>query len=720
MAIDLNQYGNNPKPALGDPISGFLQAMSDCGIACAEPIIADGKIHRFHAGGEKYGKKSGWYVLFIDGDISGGAFGDWRDEFQSHKWCSKGENEMSATERMSYLNHIKRAQELRERELINQYEQKKIEAQAIWNNAPSVINHPYLIKKGVPAHDLRITGDGQLIIPVRNYMDEIYSLQFISADGSKLFMTEAAMKGNYFVIHGDPENIYICEGYSTGATIHQATGGTIVVAFNCHNIMPVTQTIKTKYPTAKITICADNDQWKPDKGNAGMKCAIEASEKFGVKMVHPEFKDGSTKPTDFNDLYLLEGIDAVKLQIKGKESLLRVNLRDWTMDAYQGEAPARKWLIEDTIPEATVTVLAAAGDAGKGMISLQLALQVACPYSDILSPYPQSFGHNVMAKGTAIYFTAEDDRDEIHRRLEGIDVHGMRFHAKDKLIVVPLPNAGGPIPLVVSGRHGPESTMLYSEIRQQLLSIHDLKLVIFDPMSSFICADVDKDNAVGSFTMGLLASLATETGATVMMCHHVTKESIKNPIKTMSQARAMVRGASSLVDNSRSTYVLWTAEPMEARKICRKMNVAYAPNRVFFGGIVKSNGPADRNQKIFVRNDNGLLVAVDDMLASVQLSQLELDQLLIMDIAHAASIGHPFTQSGANGLIREQKHRLSDELKSLNEKRLEGIVIRLLDTGEIVKCTAKGSTSKKWLDVPTGKFALGIGEFELGKGDEND
>lgn len=150
------------------------------------------------------------------------------------------------------------------------------------------------------------------------------------------------------------------------------------------------------------------------------------------------------------------------------------------------------------------------------------------------------------------------------------------------------------------------------------------------------------------------------------------------------------------------------------------MNVAYAPNRVFFGGIVKSNGPADRNQKIFVRNDNGLLVAVDDMLASVQLSQLELDQLLIMDIAHAASIGHPFTQSGANGLIREQKHRLSDELKSLNEKRLEGIVIRLLDTGEIVKCTAKGSTSKKWLDVPTGKFALGIGEFELGKGDEND
>ena len=43
--------------------------------------------------------------------------------------------------------------------------------------------------------------------------------------------------------------------------------------------------------------------------------------------------------------------------------------------------------------------------------------------------------------------------------------------------------------------------------------------MVFDPLASFIHADVTSDPAAGSFATGLLASLATETGAAVIVAH---------------------------------------------------------------------------------------------------------------------------------------------------------------------------------------------------------
>ena len=72
--------------------------------------------------------------------------------------------------------------------------------------------------------------------------------------------------------------------------------------------------------------------------------------------------------------------------------------------------------------------------------------------------------------------------------------------------MVPLPNAGGPIPLVTSGPDGPMATEHFTKVRDQIVRITDLKLVVLDPLSSFIHADVNADPAAGSFATGLLAS----------------------------------------------------------------------------------------------------------------------------------------------------------------------------------------------------------------------
>lgn len=106
------------------------------------------------------------------------------------------------------------------------------------------------------------------------------------------------------------DRLFICEGYATGASIHEATGHAVAVAFDSGNLKPVAEALRRKYPETKLIICADNDQWT--EGNPGTTKAKEAAEAVGAAIVCPSFTDVSTKPTDFNDMVRLSGIESVK------------------------------------------------------------------------------------------------------------------------------------------------------------------------------------------------------------------------------------------------------------------------------------------------------------------------------------------------------------------------------------------------------------------------
>ena len=87
------------------------------------------------------------------------------------------------------------------------------------------------------------------------------------------------------------------------------------MAFDVGNLSHVAQVIRQKHPAAEIIMAADNDQWKPDIGNVGVDSAKNAAIEIDAKLAIPSFKDTTTKPTDFNDLSILEGPEAVKSQI---------------------------------------------------------------------------------------------------------------------------------------------------------------------------------------------------------------------------------------------------------------------------------------------------------------------------------------------------------------------------------------------------------------------
>jgi hypothetical protein len=64
----------------------------------------------------------------------------------------------------------------------------------------------------------------------------ITSLQFISADGGKRLLKGGAVAGGAFEITGD-DTVVICEGFATGASIREATGYSVIVAFNSDNLV---------------------------------------------------------------------------------------------------------------------------------------------------------------------------------------------------------------------------------------------------------------------------------------------------------------------------------------------------------------------------------------------------------------------------------------------------------------------------------------------------
>jgi putative DNA primase/helicase len=297
----------------------FRQAMERDGLLCVDDICADGKIHRFTPPGDKAGSKGGWYKLHMDFPPSG-AFGYWKSGLSS-KWSLKTDRELTPEEKESFQKRMAadRARKHRERERARAVAKRK--AGEIWSIAnPDSSGHGYLERKKISPYGARVFKD-QLVVPVTN-SGELVGLQFIAVDGTKNFLTDSQTSGVFFRIgHKDASEVIICEGFATGASIHEATGFDVLVAFNAGNLLEVAKIARAVAPNAKIIVAADDDRWteKPIN-NPGVHFAGLAASTVRGHAVRPFFKKGfDGKPTDFNDVAVLYGLPEVRQQILNKK-----------------------------------------------------------------------------------------------------------------------------------------------------------------------------------------------------------------------------------------------------------------------------------------------------------------------------------------------------------------------------------------------------------------
>lgn len=235
-------------------------------------------------------------------------------------WFNDAPATMTAADKAERAARVARA----EKELKEAQQQCKEESLNHWDNVareeiPAV--HPYL--QGIKPYAAKYQSSGDLlVIPVTDIDGVLHGLQFISGNGSKKFKTSTVKAGHFCLIPGG-EKMIICEGWKTGCSIREATGATVVVAFDAGNLLSVTTVIRGKYPHADITVAADNDI--DTEGNPGVTKATAAAKQNGAKLAPVMFypdqiatyraSHNNKPPTDYNDLHQLAGLDAVRLQI---------------------------------------------------------------------------------------------------------------------------------------------------------------------------------------------------------------------------------------------------------------------------------------------------------------------------------------------------------------------------------------------------------------------
>jgi len=159
---------------------------------------------------------------------------------------------------------------------------------------------------------------------MRKAAGELRSLQFINEGGTKKRpLTGGEKQGcHYRIVKPDSAAhggiLIVCEGFATGASIHEATGQPVAVAFDSGNLEPVAKSLRKLYPDAGLIIAADDDYCT--EGNPGRTAAAGAAKAVGGIVVSPMFpRDRPNEATDFNDLHQLTGggLDAVKVCFAG-------------------------------------------------------------------------------------------------------------------------------------------------------------------------------------------------------------------------------------------------------------------------------------------------------------------------------------------------------------------------------------------------------------------
>ena len=296
-----------------------LDAMAAAGCAPMKPeaIVFDGRLHRYDVAGDRRGRQNGWFVLH-DTILPFGAFGSWKTGV-TQGWSGGDVEALPPEQRERQRRQMAEIAAQRAAEERRRQAQARERAERLWARANPTVSdqHPYLRNKQVSALGLRQLRD-LLLVPVRDGDGTLRSLEFLNPEGGKKFLKGGAVtEGRHWL--GDPRGartLLICEGYATGASLHQACGLPVAVAFSRGNVFPVAKDLHRRFPDVALVIAGDDDRYTP--GNPGRRDAEEAARWVAGTAIFPDFTGLETarQPTDFNDVHLLGGLAHLKRQLE--------------------------------------------------------------------------------------------------------------------------------------------------------------------------------------------------------------------------------------------------------------------------------------------------------------------------------------------------------------------------------------------------------------------
>lgn len=186
-----------------------------------------------------------------------------------------------------------------------------------WEEASDDGESPYLVRKEVQPHGVRFAAGGWLLVPLRDAAGKLWNLQRIApkkpAQGSDKLFLKGGRKSGLWHLLGEPASddstegtapavLLIAEGYATAATLHEATGYPVAVAFDAGNLRHVACALRQLHPAALLAVCGDDDQDTEQQTgtNPGrVKAAAAARAVHGLALFPKGLPPGGS---DFNDL----------------------------------------------------------------------------------------------------------------------------------------------------------------------------------------------------------------------------------------------------------------------------------------------------------------------------------------------------------------------------------------------------------------------------------
>lgn len=182
--------------------------------------------------------------------------------------------------------------------------------------------------------------------------------------------------------------------------------------------------------------------------------------------------------------------------------------------------PNRAWAVApDRIPAGAVTLFSGHGAIGKSLLILQLCAATVLG-RDWVTMLPEH--------GPALYFSAEEDGDEICRRLEKIAAHyGVtRAELRDAGLWA-VSRAGADAILAAPDRNGlVKPTPMFEQLRTDAINMRPKLIAIDTAADVFAGNEIDRSQTRQFIT--LLRGLAMQTGAALILLSHPSVAGLKS------------------------------------------------------------------------------------------------------------------------------------------------------------------------------------------------
>ncbi len=289
---------------------------------------------------------------------------------------------------------------------------------------------PYHIRKQVKLHSPAHIKGNNLIVPCidiegkeKGYI-EIFPKEFKHKTSGK--WTDKLFRGkdthHWLFLFGvydkyqlaGCDSLFVATGYSTAASIHDSTGGSVVMATNDNGMLEIIPQLRNKYPEKEIIVCADYD--------VRDKFASLALNN-NCRLCYAPVVNGFLK-SDFNDLMIAQGksavcevvgearfvtADSVKVEVK-KPTATKTNGAVMFLDADKIIPKPIEWVWDGWLAIGKLMLLAGAPGTGKTSIALTIGATISRG-----GQLPD--GTNVREAKVLIWSSEDDPTDTIIPRL---------------------------------------------------------------------------------------------------------------------------------------------------------------------------------------------------------------------------------------------------------------------------------------------------------------